>query len=177
MSFIPSKLGLRTHPLTQINLALVRGAGEKIYAEFAALLSDLNCGPSPWARRSNNHQRCVVLLFLSILDSQSSSFISGWKQSNADTSDLSSEETVLGLSSYSCWPGEGPPSPSCNWFRQKTLCAGQTFFFFGCGCFNGRVSELKHTTAYSHLQVNNTNLTNVPFKLHMMCTVYLSFFM
>lgn len=47
MSFIPSKLGLRTHPLTQINLALVRVVGEKIYAQFAALLSDPNYGPSP----------------------------------------------------------------------------------------------------------------------------------
>lgn len=47
MSFIPSKLGLRTHPLTQINLALVRVVGEKIYAQFAALLSDPNYGLSP----------------------------------------------------------------------------------------------------------------------------------
>lgn len=31
MSFIPSKLGLRTHPLTQINLALVRVAGGRRY--------------------------------------------------------------------------------------------------------------------------------------------------
>ena len=61
MSFIPSKLGLRTHPLTQINLALVRVAGEKIYAQFAALLSDPNYGPSPRAGRLNN-KRCVVLL-------------------------------------------------------------------------------------------------------------------
>lgn len=61
MSFIPSKLGLRTHPLTQINLALVRVAGEKIYAQFAAVLSDPNYGPSPRAGWLNN-KRCVVLL-------------------------------------------------------------------------------------------------------------------
>ena len=60
MSFIPSKLGLRTHPLTQINLALVRVAGEKIYAQFAALLSDPNYGPSLRAGQLNN-KRCVVL--------------------------------------------------------------------------------------------------------------------
>lgn len=46
MSFIPSKLGLRTHLLTQINLALVRVAGKKMYAQFAALLSHPNDGPS-----------------------------------------------------------------------------------------------------------------------------------
>lgn len=54
MSFIPSKLGLRTHLLTQINLALVRVAEEKIYSQFAPLLSDLNYGPFLWAGQSNN---------------------------------------------------------------------------------------------------------------------------
>lgn len=72
MSFIPSKLGLRTHPLTQINLALVRVAGEKIYAQFAALLFDPNYGPSPRAGQLNN-KRCVVLLLRSVLLSHSQS--------------------------------------------------------------------------------------------------------
>lgn len=73
MSFIPSKLGLRTHLLTQINLALVRVAGEKIYAQFAALLSDPNYRPPLRAGQLNN-KRSVVLLLLSILVSYSQSF-------------------------------------------------------------------------------------------------------
>lgn len=121
MSFIPSKLGLRTHPLTQINLALVRVVGEKIYAQFAALLSDPNYGPPPRAGRLNN-KRCVVLLLLSILVSYSQSFISGRKQRDADVLALSSKVFVLRLSSYSCWPVCGPPAPSRHWFGQKTLC-------------------------------------------------------
>lgn len=129
MSFIPSKLGLRTHPLTQINLALVRVAGEKIYAQFAALLSDPNYGPSLRARPLNN-KRCVVLPFLSILLSHSQSFISGLKQCDADTLALSLEVFVLGFSSYSCWPIYRPPAPSCHWFRQKTLCAEHTLFYY-----------------------------------------------
>lgn len=64
MSFIPSKLGLRTHLLTQINLAPVRVAGEKIYAQFAPLLSDPNYGPSLLAGQLNN-KRSIVLPFLS----------------------------------------------------------------------------------------------------------------
>lgn len=120
MSFIPSKLGLRTHPLTQINLALVRVAGEKIYAQFAALLFDPNYGPTPRAGQLNN-KGCVVLLLLSILVSHSKSFISVWKQCDADALALCLEVSVLGFSSYSCWPIYGPPAPSCHWFGQKTL--------------------------------------------------------
>lgn len=149
MSFIPSKLGLRTHPLTQINLALVRVAGEKIYAQFAALLSDPNYGPSPRAGQLNN-KRCVVLLLLSILVSHSQSFISGWKQRDADALALSLEVSVLGFSSYSCWPIRGPPAPPCHWFGQKTLAVcsvGRSLLYFiirerPCGCSNGQVSEL-----------------------------------
>lgn len=67
MSFIPSKLGLRTHLLTQINLALVRVAGEKIYAQLAALLSDPNYGPPLQAGQLNNKGSVVLLLLLLLL--------------------------------------------------------------------------------------------------------------
>lgn len=117
MSFIPSKLGLRTHLLTQINLALVRVAGEKIYAQFAPLLSDLNYGPLLWAGQLNN-KRSVVLLFLSILASHSQSFISGWKQRATDAL-----AQFGGLGPWGLTPAAAYlDHQSCHWYGQKTLC-------------------------------------------------------
>lgn len=45
LSFIPSKLGLRMHLLTQINLAPVCVAGDEIYALLAVFISDPNYDP------------------------------------------------------------------------------------------------------------------------------------
>lgn len=160
MSFIPSKLGLRTHPLTQINLALVRVAGEKIYAQFAALLSDPNYGPSPRAGRLNN-KRCVVLLLLSILVSPSQSFMSGWKQRDADALALNSQGSVMGLSSYCAGPFmDHQHCPVTGLDGKHSVCGvDQSLLYFIFreqlpGCFNGQVSELKHRHPVNYKSIN-----------------------
>lgn len=110
MSFIPSKLGLRTHLLTQINLALVRVAGEKIYSQFAPLLSDLNYGPF----LSNSQITKEV--------SSSSFWGSSWHWKTTLALWLRLDVCVLGFSSYSCCCILWPPAPSCQWYGQKTVC-------------------------------------------------------
>lgn len=95
MSFIPSKLGLRTHLLTQINLALIRVAVRKIYAQFAALISDPNYGPSVWAGELN--KRDMLFSYFSVfLQTISRPFYLVEKNCEANTLTLSLDFTGLG---------------------------------------------------------------------------------
>lgn len=55
----------------------MRLAGEKIYAQFAALLSNPNYGLSAWAGRLNDKRR-IVLLSLSVLKNYSHCVFTRW---------------------------------------------------------------------------------------------------
>lgn len=113
MSFIPSKLGLRTHPLTQINLALVRVAGGEMCTAC--------CSPVQPKLRRFSLSRTVKITKDALFSCSGARWRAVPRASYLAENEvmlipwLSPQEVAVpGLSSYSCWPAEGPPAPSGN---------------------------------------------------------------